>query len=237
MQPQEIDAVISKTLSIPAALRALSNALDYPHRVVLFYGYAIHPHSILRNDVIAAISHLNSLMQLHLRLGGAATDPFAKDNVDMIEPIDVDVDTFIQEAVERRDPRTLLYKAMRRAGIRTVWMCPLIGPSVTGYGVLNLFHLARYSETEFPTARLLAMSHQVHDSFKRRGFFARHLKITADEVEALRMAAQGKSAHDIAEKLGVTPRTVENRLQRSRKKLKAANGTEAVFKANAYGVI
>lgn len=237
MQPQEIDRIVSDAPSIPAALRALSDALAYPHRVVLFYGYFVHPHSFQRNDVIAGISHLNALLQLHLRFGGAATDPFAKENVELLEPFEVDADDFIREASSRRDPRLLLYKAMRRAGIQTVWVCPIVGAGITGHGVLNHFHLAKYAEPAFPIERLLAMTHQVHTSFKRHGFFAKYLKIKPDEVEVLRFAAQGKSGQDIAEKLGVTPRTVENRLQRARKKLRAANGTEAVYKANAYGVI
>ena len=237
MRPAEIDQIIAESASIAEALRGLSRKLGYEHKVELMYGFFVHPHSYKRNDVVFGMSRFDSLARLFMKLGGTSTDPFARDNIDMVEPIAVDLDDFIVDAVERRDPRRIFYKAMRKAGIRTVWLCPIVGPTAGGYGVLVHYHLERYNPTEFPADYLLAFTFRVHESLRRHGLLAKGFKITPKELVVLRMTAQGRSGQDIAELEGVTQRTVENRLQSCRKKLKALTTTEAIYKAGAYGVI
>jgi len=63
------------------------------------------------------------------------------------------------------------------------------------------------------------------------------IALTAREREVLTWAAQGKSAQDIAEILGISKRTVEEHTHSACRKLNAANRTHAVAVAMHEGLI
>jgi DNA-binding CsgD family transcriptional regulator len=62
-------------------------------------------------------------------------------------------------------------------------------------------------------------------------------KLSARERECLTMAARGLTGEDIALKLSISPRTVQNHFDSIRSKLGAANRQEAVFRAMQRGYI
>ena len=62
-------------------------------------------------------------------------------------------------------------------------------------------------------------------------------KLSARERECLTMAARGLTGEDIAIKLSISPRTVQNHFDSIRSKLGAANRQEAVFRASQQGYI
>jgi DNA-binding NarL/FixJ family response regulator len=51
------------------------------------------------------------------------------------------------------------------------------------------------------------------------------------------MAARGLTGEDIAVKLGISPRTVQNHFDSIRSKLGAANRQEAIFRATQLGLL
>jgi RNA polymerase sigma factor (sigma-70 family) len=57
------------------------------------------------------------------------------------------------------------------------------------------------------------------------------------EREVLAWTAQGKSARQIGEILGISKRTVDEHVQRAEQKLNARNKTHAVVLAIHYGII
>jgi DNA-binding CsgD family transcriptional regulator len=63
------------------------------------------------------------------------------------------------------------------------------------------------------------------------------VKLSPRELECLAMAARGLTGEDIAIKLGISPRTVQNHFDSIRSKLGAANRQEAIFRATQMGLL
>ena len=61
--------------------------------------------------------------------------------------------------------------------------------------------------------------------------------LSAREREVIAWTAQGKTARQIGEILGITKRTVDHHTQRAEHKLSANNKTHAVALAIHYGII
>jgi DNA-binding CsgD family transcriptional regulator len=66
---------------------------------------------------------------------------------------------------------------------------------------------------------------------------ARETTLTARETEILKMVARSKTSLDIADKLQISPVTVDNHLQRILKKLGAHSRLEAVLRAEHSGLL
>jgi DNA-binding CsgD family transcriptional regulator len=62
-------------------------------------------------------------------------------------------------------------------------------------------------------------------------------KPTERELQCLAMAARGLTSDDIAAKLDISPRTVQNHMDALRSKLGAANRQEAIFIASRRGYL
>lgn len=67
--------------------------------------------------------------------------------------------------------------------------------------------------------------------------FLQGAKLSPRELECLTMAARGLTGEDIAIKLGISPRTVQNHFDAIRSKLGAANRQEAIFRATQLGLL
>jgi DNA-binding CsgD family transcriptional regulator len=57
------------------------------------------------------------------------------------------------------------------------------------------------------------------------------------QVDCLRLAARGQTSVEIAETLGISPRTVDQYIGQACERLKVRNRTQAVAKAIALGLI
>ena len=62
-------------------------------------------------------------------------------------------------------------------------------------------------------------------------------RIAPRELEVLRLVAQGRSTHGIAEDLGISPHTVRNHVRHFRRKLQARTKLEAVLTAMRLGIL
>ncbi len=62
-------------------------------------------------------------------------------------------------------------------------------------------------------------------------------RIAPRELEVLRLVAQGRSTHGIAEDLGISPHTVRNHVRHFRRKLEARTKLEAVLTAMRLGIL
>jgi DNA invertase Pin-like site-specific DNA recombinase len=74
-----------------------------------------------------------------------------------------------------------------------------------------------------------------HDGGRRR---ARHVAwLTNRQIEIIGLAAQGMPAGEIARRLGISPRTVENHVSTARTRTGARNLTELVARCYASGIL
>ena len=76
-----------------------------------------------------------------------------------------------------------------------------------------------------------------HREMVRHKKLAHHFKITPKQLEALSWVSKGRTAAYLAEKLEISERSIEMRLQEARKKLYSKTTAEAVYKALAYGIL
>jgi DNA-binding NarL/FixJ family response regulator len=79
-----------------------------------------------------------------------------------------------------------------------------------------------------------------HNRFNDRRTVARTPKLVAlneREIEILTLVARGRTSTQIAHKLKLVPRTVDFHVANARRKLRAANRTEAVTRAVAARLI
>lgn len=78
-----------------------------------------------------------------------------------------------------------------------------------------------------------------HEAMSQRqlnnSIFGTSAKLTAREIEILKWSADGKSAHQIAEILGLSKNTVEFHIKNAGNKLQVSNKTAAVVKALILG--
>jgi DNA-binding CsgD family transcriptional regulator len=63
------------------------------------------------------------------------------------------------------------------------------------------------------------------------------LRLSARERQVLELVAGGLSAKQIAQGIGIAPRTVERHIENIRNKLRARNKTHMIAKAMAFGLI
>ena len=62
-------------------------------------------------------------------------------------------------------------------------------------------------------------------------------ELSLREREVLELVAHGLSAKEIAQEVGIAPRTVERHIENVRNKLRARNKTHMVTKALAFGLL
>lgn len=72
---------------------------------------------------------------------------------------------------------------------------------------------------------------------ERRGDAAGAPRIAPRELEVLRLVARGRSTHEIADDLGISPHTVRNHVRHFRRKLGARTKLEAVLTAMRLGIL
>jgi DNA-binding CsgD family transcriptional regulator len=85
-------------------------------------------------------------------------------------------------------------------------------------------------------AELMALA-QVFDRNMRPAMVANRMKLTARERDVLSFSAGGMTAKQIANNLGLSPKTIEHTLERARKSLGAMSTAEAVAKSIVYDLV
>jgi DNA-binding CsgD family transcriptional regulator len=100
---------------------------------------------------------------------------------------------------------------------------------------LSVEEFARLDAQTRPFATLIA--HILHDHVVRNFWPQTRTDLTARERECLQWAAQGKTAWETGEILGIAERTVKKHIASAMLKLHATTRTQAVAQATARGLI
>ena len=114
-----------------------------------------------------------------------------------------------------------------------------IGYVLKGCTEENLIHAVREAAMGrrflSPPVTEIAINAYVEQS--RGGLFDPHDTLTPQQREVLQMAAEGKTASEIAERLNISPRTVENHRASIMKKLGLQNQIDLIRHALRHGLI
>ncbi|MGF1501814.1 MAG: helix-turn-helix transcriptional regulator [Paracoccaceae bacterium] len=242
MLPQITD-IVSSHEHLPDALTGLSETLAPNGGHSLLYGFYVHVHSASRNDFVMAHSHCDSLFAeadpetVFRASGGAATDIVAPNLPQITAPFPVDVRDVAEHLRAQNDTRLAWTLYYLDRGFQTVWIAPINAPWAGGYGALNHGLQARYAPPPLAEDGLIPLVHAFHDAVRKTGRLARHIGLTELELDTLQKFAQGRTTEEIAGLQKVSRQAVDQRMLRARKKLRARNTIEAMYKAMVYGAL
>ena len=209
---------------------------------MLFYGFNVDLHAIQDNDYIIDFSHMDEIgnpdiLEIYRQGGETQEDAVASQIEHLTDPFAMDIETSLAEFRRTNDPKTITWGFLHDVGIRTAWIVPINTAWSGGFGVLNHFLFEKEAPPPIPQNQLIPLALEFHDAVRKAGLLAKKLGLTAIERRTLSLFARGKTSREIAEAEEANLRAIERRLERARRKLKASNSAEAIYKGMLYGAI
>jgi DNA-binding CsgD family transcriptional regulator len=200
------------------------------------YEYLIRGASYVRGDLVSMTTMSRKFTDLYLPAGGPNADP-------VLENADTNHEPFIVDLMKLgRDKKSKyatnkFFSALVKSGRKYFIAYPFMSEDRIGRGILTIMADQAQKDAGLHSDFFAYIGQQFHKSIKQNGQLIRYFNIDDKERHVLSRMADGKTAADIAEELGLSGRSVELRLQSARKKLKARTTTEAVYKAVAYAIL
>jgi len=202
----------------------------------IVYVHMLHARSHIRNDYMFLSSFSDDLGALFREDGGGASYNFGDLLPRLSEPLYWDI-----KASQRPDHPLFSYnranKLIYEQGYRDAWLMPMDVNLVSGYGFMMVFLENRQDVPQPDIEQMAKIGPFFHKLMKLNGLMAQHFLLTDKQRAVLEGMAEGKTAADLAQTLGIAQRSVELRLRTARQKLKARTTTEAVYKALAYAIL
>jgi|GEM_PF-3052825 len=203
----------------------------------LTYGFMLHRKSHLRqNDNILYATFDKTIRDIGIKDGGALTYQFA----DVIPRSDKPLFFDLEKTLHGKGPlysHNESYRAIYTAGYRQAWVVPFLGVDENGFGLMIMFQNMCPNARTIDIEEIESYAPLFHREMIRQKKLANHFKVTRKQIEALSWVSKGRTASYLAEKLGISERSIELRLQDARKKLCSLTTAEAVYKALAYGIL
>lgn len=236
---EDLDHQIAKSRTISDALHRLNKILGDSDKRALAYAFMVHSHNNVRNDVISATTSIPQwALKVFERVGGFATDVVFSRISEIEEPFWIDNEELAANSTARGDGRARFYSVVLKLVGPIGWVCPIVGPDVFGYGVLNHFYKDDVEKRKgLSREQLKKLAYEFHVRARKHGLISNYIGLTQKEKETLKLCVQGNSMEDISHALNVSGRSIEYRLQNCRKKLRARNIAETIYKAHAYGAL
>lgn len=203
----------------------------------LVYGYQVGVNNYVRHDFVIAVTLSDELMEVYASYGGPNADPITENIESMNGPVYIDLREMVKNKKGGKYYGHPYARALLADGYRTLWSFPIMDTEPVGYGVLTAFQDHFINAPKIDVAVFQDAANMFHRVMKENGQLGRYFNLTKKEIETLQYVSMGKAAEDIAMRLGLSIRSIELRLQNSRKKLMAKTTVEAVFKAAAYGIL
>ncbi len=236
LSDEDIRQDLSQAHSMAGALFRLRNHLRPLGVGQLIYCYMLHEKSFVRNDVIFQGTFEGDMLETFNEHGGVTAYKFGDMLPNMKEPVFYD----LKAALDPGHPLFSYNKATAKAvawGYETCWICPFLSLDNYGFGFMMMYQDKEKQAPLMEIDGLAQYGSLYHHVMWEDKFLARHFSLSDKEAQTLDLIAKGFSAFDVAEKLGVTERAIEFRLQNARKKLKAKTAAEAIYKATAYLIL
>ncbi|ABD54950.1 transcriptional regulator, LuxR family [Jannaschia sp. CCS1] len=239
MTLDEIAAIAQRSRTMRDAMVRIASEFGDGRIKLLFYGFFVHLHGRDRSDTLVCHTapDKQEIVDAFLSAGGANTDIVASKLEHIVEPYAIDIVAEADRMRQTRDFRLAYIDKMLSYDVKTAWICPINDPWVGGYGVLNQFYTDRFAEPAIAVSQLRAFAHKFHEEARRHRLLSHEIGLRASQIEILAQVAMGKSADDLADKYKVTARAIEKRLEHIRRRLRARNTLEAIYKATIYGVL
>ena len=231
-----LEVILTPANSIRGALFRLRGAIDELAEHDISYEYMLRKNSYIRADLINMTTLPSAVVDLYALAGGTNSDPVIENAGNMSEPLYIDL-TNITNDPNQKYYRNKFFTKLIGMGCPYLSAFPFTEELSRGYGVFTIFDSRPKSDVASLGETLTALGAEFHNAVKALGLFTGHFKLSSKEQVALEYLAIGRTTEDIAALEGVGRRTIELRLESVRKKLKARNSTEAVYKGISYGII
>lgn len=231
----DIEELLIAANSLRGALFSLKNHVPEFMGQNIGYEYFVREHSYMRGDVIVQTTLPHAVTGQYGPSGGQNADPIIENISKLKDRYTVDLTKIITGKHSKY--KNKFFTALSTIGVKTMTAYAFLPPDSHGFGALTILEETPNASLAFPPERFAEIGFQFHTLIKRHGHLMRHLGINAKEQAALERMADGRTAQDAAQEFGVTPRTIEMRLQSARQKLKSRTTTEAVFKSVCYGIL
>lgn len=202
----------------------------------VFYGYMLEVKGHIKHDVCTAVTFPEEIMDLYRQGGGLSNDPVAADAATPKVYYQHDFRNLVQQNHGMMLAHNQFLQGLLDAGYTTAWCYNLHAVEKTGFAAATLYQDLEGCPPIDPEA-MLPLLHAFQKIVIEQGFLASLFELSSRELSTLRKTASGKTASDIAASEGVSSRTIELRLKRTRAVLKARTTAEAIFKASNYGLL
>lgn len=221
--------------SIMTLVRTLCKQMAFDHFRLAF----ISPSSIQRPDVLLFNGCPDPWVQTYDEKGLFAVDPVVRKG--MAQSLPILWANLIAECCDQHDTAGLEVMMLAQdAGLHDGITIPWHGPN--GHvGLLSLITRTTRTEQQWLSAIpfLSWLSSHVFEAVVRVCTSAMPLRVPLSlrELEVCQWAAEGKQVSDIAQILGITPRTVTFHLERITEKLGASSKSQAISWALKQGLV
>lgn len=220
-----------------SGLHCLKDALKPLGIGALVYGYMLHLTSHLRRgDYILYATFPDNIRNIGEEDGGSLTFRFGEVVPRLTAPLFFDMNSTLHgEGPLYSHNKT--YQAIYDIGYCHAWLVPFGNGIKNGFGHMIMFQDFSDGAPPLDIEKLKDYAPLFHNLMMRYNQLAKHFNLTSKQIEALSWASKGKTASYLAEKLNLSERSIELRLQGGRQKLYAKTTAEAVYKALAYGIL
>lgn len=229
-----LNDIITRTNSLRGALFAVRTDYEPFRDAHLGFEHVIGGNRHVRGDLINPTTLPASFGALYAEGGGAAFDPVVQMATAGSDHAVIDLMELLSTGPDQFRRNSFLNAMVEIGCIRLTSVCL---PHGEGVGRIVLSIMEGQDAPPRPAEAIRDVLRQMIVSFRINGHIARYFDMKPVELSTLEAMAFGQSAQDIATRDEVSVRSIEFRLQRVRKKLRAMTTTEAVFKASAYGLI
>jgi len=233
---ENLDIVIASASSIRGALFCVRDAIDELAGHDISYEFMLRKTSFIKADLINVTTLSPELISLYMPAGGTNSDPVIENTGDMTAPTYVDLNDICYRKGTKYY-KNAFFTRLIGEGCPYLSAFPFNDALERGYGVFTIFDSRPRADVEPLADRLSEVGRDLHKAIRTQGLYQSFFGLGDKELSTLEHMAIGRTADDIAALDGVSRRTIELRLGTARKKLKARNSTEAVFKAVSYGLI
>lgn len=233
-QGATLNDIIARSNSLRGALFALRTDYQPFRGTHLGFEHVVGGNRHVRGDLINPTTLPASFGALYAEGGGAAFDPVVQMATSGRDHTVIELMELLSTGPGQFRRHRFLNAMVEIGCVRLTSVCLPRGEAV---GRIVLTVMEGQGAAPRSAEDIRAVLRQMIACFRVHGHIARYFDLKPQELSTLQAVAFGQSAQDIATRDEVSVRTIEFRLQRARKKLRAMTTAEAVFKASAYGLI
>ncbi len=232
----QILALVKDTNSLRGALFSVRSGVEALDNAHIGFEFVLGARRHIRGDLISETTLPADFGALYHDSGGPGFDPVLDGPNRDLDQAHMNIECLVKSGPPRY-ARSPFLNALIDIGCTRIASYRLPKSEASGRAIFTVMyhHDCRFDPTR--SKQFQTLNREILVAFRECGHFIRQFGLTERELTVIRQVANGANANEVALNLSVTSRTVENRLQSAREKLRARSSAEAIYKATAIGLI